>query len=89
MLTEVALAAKGRQRRPPFVLSSCLRAHSPVPKVSEAAGSTGARFWTFQPSLSAYLLGRLSHLFPHLLLHLYRGMPRLLFAVSKGTIEKP
>ncbi|XP_040921449.1 rho GTPase-activating protein 21-like isoform X3 [Toxotes jaculatrix] len=32
MLTEVALADNSRQRRPPFILSSCLRAHSRVPK---------------------------------------------------------
>ncbi|XP_036934710.1 rho GTPase-activating protein 21-like isoform X6 [Acanthopagrus latus] len=32
MLTEVTLAASSRHRRPPFSLSSCLRAHSPVPK---------------------------------------------------------
>ncbi|XP_071751531.2 rho GTPase-activating protein 21a isoform X3 [Centroberyx gerrardi] len=32
MLTEVAIVANGRQRRPPFSLSSCLRSHSPGPK---------------------------------------------------------
>lgn len=36
MLTEVALVASGRKRRPPFTLSSCLRAHSPVPKVGKS-----------------------------------------------------
>lgn len=30
MLTEVALVASGRQRRPPFILSSCLGANAPL-----------------------------------------------------------
>lgn len=71
MLTEVALVASGRQRRPPFTLSSCLRAHSPGRKVGKTHTNCNPQSWLVSPGLSSFALSaHLSFFLPLMFLHL-------------------
>lgn len=53
MLTGVALAAKSRQRRPPFSFSSCLRARSPAAEVGTNPGFIQVDFPQIFPTFSS------------------------------------